>query len=707
MSTSWIQTLKSEAELYLQNLIEFEDVFAPLKESFVAHCEHCISELEELSQKTKKALRKIEQRKNSPHTNREALIAEALTESEKEQKKHNEKLSEEIAKLKADIESIKIEREKECEKEQKKIQLEIDSIEKEISALQNQINPLFFWKDYSREKKEISSVLQPKLERKQASLKRLQEGKIPPSISKPFQESIQSKETEIKQLESEKILELNPDIIIKKVDSYLEEEMGKIIQKEKEPILREYLTQYNEIIRKSISEDEKTNLKAKIEDAFEKVLKIEIYEANFCFGDDKWKEYRKAFSYATDHYRELFLFFNLTGIQFLSDPSYRETFFLDDSFSHPCRETATKLSKKTYSKKQDASWWKLGTQSASLKIDHNLSDYSLKYEEVYEKAISLFKTAEETGTVSTALLKKAIETAVEQGTVSTNLLQDNLEVGYAQAAKLIDFMAEMHIVGPYAGSKPRQVLWSAETLANVRGSLFGDSKRNSQGTVINKTKNDYFVTSEKGPDFGHISVSNETIDLLKDNNALNEKFSNQFFGYYFSKETLENLLSIAKNASDDTDLPDLIRMYRSESIEEDFELKALVEKFAKLYRETPEQILITEQRYFAEKQLEEQRLANERLLAEQQEANERLLAEQQEAAEEQRRANERLLAEQEKAAENQRRENERRFERQQREEENRRETEARKTWDRCYKCANYYSCPRGIANCGSFVPKNR
>ena len=229
MSTPWIQTIKSEAELYFQNLIEFEEVFVHLKERFVAHRERYVSELEELSKTTKEALKKIEQRKSLPHPNRNVLIDKALTESKKEQKKQNENLSKEIDKLNADIESIKIEREKEVEKEKNKIQLKINSIEKEISALQNQINPLFFWKDYSREKKEISSVLQPKLERKQASLKRLQEGKIPSSISKPFQEAIKSKEIEIIQLESEKILEFNQDIIIEKVDSYLKEEMDKMM----------------------------------------------------------------------------------------------------------------------------------------------------------------------------------------------------------------------------------------------------------------------------------------------------------------------------------------------------------------------------------------------------------------------------------------------------------------------------------------------
>ncbi len=60
------------------------------------------------------------------------------------------------------------------------------------------------------------------------------------------------------------------------------------------------------------------------------------------------------------------------------------------------------------------------------------------------------------------LLEKAIEVAVTEKKVSTSLLQRKLSVGYARAAKLVDFMAEMNVVGPYAGSKPREVLWSEQ-----------------------------------------------------------------------------------------------------------------------------------------------------------------------------------------------------------------------------------------------------
>ncbi len=60
------------------------------------------------------------------------------------------------------------------------------------------------------------------------------------------------------------------------------------------------------------------------------------------------------------------------------------------------------------------------------------------------------------------LLEKAIDVAIAERKVSTSLLQRKLSVGYARAAKLIDFMAEMNVVGEYAGSKPREVLWTEQ-----------------------------------------------------------------------------------------------------------------------------------------------------------------------------------------------------------------------------------------------------
>ena len=50
-----------------------------------------------------------------------------------------------------------------------------------------------------------------------------------------------------------------------------------------------------------------------------------------------------------------------------------------------------------------------------------------------------------------------------------SLLQRSLGVGYGRAARLIDFMAEDGIVGPYNGSQAREVLMDPDQWAQMQG----------------------------------------------------------------------------------------------------------------------------------------------------------------------------------------------------------------------------------------------
>ncbi|NPV71301.1 MAG: DNA translocase FtsK [Firmicutes bacterium] len=58
------------------------------------------------------------------------------------------------------------------------------------------------------------------------------------------------------------------------------------------------------------------------------------------------------------------------------------------------------------------------------------------------------------------LFPQAVRIVVEAGQASVSLLQRKLPIGYARAARLIDAMEERGFVGPYEGSKPRDVLLS-------------------------------------------------------------------------------------------------------------------------------------------------------------------------------------------------------------------------------------------------------
>ncbi len=56
----------------------------------------------------------------------------------------------------------------------------------------------------------------------------------------------------------------------------------------------------------------------------------------------------------------------------------------------------------------------------------------------------------------------AVELAVNTGKISTSLIQRKISIGYGKAAKFIDVMEDMGVVGEANGSKPREVLLTAD-----------------------------------------------------------------------------------------------------------------------------------------------------------------------------------------------------------------------------------------------------
>ena len=60
------------------------------------------------------------------------------------------------------------------------------------------------------------------------------------------------------------------------------------------------------------------------------------------------------------------------------------------------------------------------------------------------------------------MLPDAVEVILETKQASVSLLQRRLKLGYARAARIVDEMEELGIVGPFAGAKPRQILITKE-----------------------------------------------------------------------------------------------------------------------------------------------------------------------------------------------------------------------------------------------------
>ena len=57
------------------------------------------------------------------------------------------------------------------------------------------------------------------------------------------------------------------------------------------------------------------------------------------------------------------------------------------------------------------------------------------------------------------LYSKALRMVLESKKPSVSMIQRRLKVGFARAGRLMDLMEERGIVGPYLGSKPRELIF--------------------------------------------------------------------------------------------------------------------------------------------------------------------------------------------------------------------------------------------------------
>lgn len=55
------------------------------------------------------------------------------------------------------------------------------------------------------------------------------------------------------------------------------------------------------------------------------------------------------------------------------------------------------------------------------------------------------------------LFKEAVQVVKESGVASASLLQRRLRIGYARAARLLDFLEDEGVIGPAEGNRPRDV----------------------------------------------------------------------------------------------------------------------------------------------------------------------------------------------------------------------------------------------------------
>ncbi len=91
-----------------------------------------------------------------------------------------------------------------------------------------------------------------------------------------------------------------------------------------------------------------------------------------------------------------------------------------------------------------------------------LEDLSFEYETEEE-----FKEIQLEGKRFDPLIKEAAEIIVSNKRASATLLQRKLNIGFPRAAKIIDQLEELGIIGPSEGSKPRKVLVGLEDIDKI------------------------------------------------------------------------------------------------------------------------------------------------------------------------------------------------------------------------------------------------
>jgi S-DNA-T family DNA segregation ATPase FtsK/SpoIIIE len=95
-------------------------------------------------------------------------------------------------------------------------------------------------------------------------------------------------------------------------------------------------------------------------------------------------------------------------------------------------------------------------------VEHVVSYVISQQRAQYQEEMIPSETAEVKEEVNDDLYDDAVQLVLEMQTASVSMLQRRFRVGYTRAARLIDAMEDRGVVGPYEGSKPREVLLSKD-----------------------------------------------------------------------------------------------------------------------------------------------------------------------------------------------------------------------------------------------------
>jgi S-DNA-T family DNA segregation ATPase FtsK/SpoIIIE len=118
-------------------------------------------------------------------------------------------------------------------------------------------------------------------------------------------------------------------------------------------------------------------------------------------------------------------------------------------------------------------------------VDHWKAQGAPSYQEEIFNLVSTVSWATDMGKRD-PMFERAARIVASEGRAATSLLQRKLSVGYTRAARIIDQLAEYRVVGPYEGSKSREVLMSLTDLDE----LFERFHAGAEAVAINQHDED-------------------------------------------------------------------------------------------------------------------------------------------------------------------------------------------------------------------------
>lgn len=120
-------------------------------------------------------------------------------------------------------------------------------------------------------------------------------------------------------------------------------------------------------------------------------------------------------------------------------------------------------------------------------------EYSNEIIEEIEKNMPVPKGEKPSGDSGSApsgdgdIIDQAVEVLIDAGQASVSYLQRKLKLGYARAARVMDELEELGVVGPYEGSKPRSVLVTREMWAQRK--LINNDRIDENEDIENEENN--------------------------------------------------------------------------------------------------------------------------------------------------------------------------------------------------------------------------